>query len=79
MKTFYLTGSIVFTVLILIIAFENIGAQCSYVNILFYEVPFGPTFLFLLIAIIGIITGAMYHAFLTRLFAGSDEEENETF
>lgn len=78
MKAFYLTGSIIFTVLILILAFENIGAQITGLNFLFYPVDMNPTIVILGISVLGIITGVLYHSFLSRVL-GTDEEEEESF
>ncbi len=78
MKAFFLTGSIIFTVLILILAFENIGASMSGLNFLFYPVDMNPTVVILGISVLGIITGVLYHSFLSRIL-GSSEEEEETF
>ena len=79
MKVFYLTGSIIFTVLILILAFGNIGSQCNQVYLFFYSVDSSPTMVFLALAVLGIITGAFYHGFFSRLLAASEDEENENF
>ncbi|MBI4234749.1 hypothetical protein HY604_00420 [Candidatus Peregrinibacteria bacterium] len=79
MKLFYLTASIIFSVLILILSFENISAQCSGMMFFFYDITSNPTLLTLGIAIIGILTGAFYHAFITRVMATSSDEEDEQF
>ena len=75
MKALYLTLSIIFTTLILILAFENISAQCSNMNFFFISVQQNPTMVILGIAVIGIFTGASYNAFISRVLASSDEEE----
>lgn len=77
MKVFYLTGSIILTVLILILAFENIAASCAQLVFFFYPLDQSPTLIFLGIAILGIATGAFYHAFMTRILGSKEEEENE--
>lgn len=79
MKALYLAGSIIFTTLILVLAFENINAQCSQINFLFYDVRFSPTFIILVVSVIGIVTGALYHAFLGKIFESAEDEENEDF
>lgn len=79
MKALYLAGSIVFSVLILILAFGNIDSQWSGMNFFFYTVDFSPTIIILLIAVIGIITGALYHAFLSQALNTSEEEEDQEF
>lgn len=79
MKLFYLTGSVIFTVLILILAFENIAASCTALNFFFYEVDKNPTVVIMGIAVIGVITGAFYHAFISKVLATSPEEEDQEF
>jgi uncharacterized integral membrane protein len=79
MKAFYLTGSIIFTVLILILAFENIQAQCNQLKFFFYQVDSNPTIVILGLAVIGIITGALYHAFISRVLSSTTIEDDEDF
>ena len=79
MKAFYLTLSILFTVIILLLAFGNIGAACSQLKFLFYDITWNPTILFLFVAVIGIITGAFYHAFISRVLAPPENEEDQDF
>lgn len=79
MKAFYLTGSVIFTVLILILSFENIGASCNALNFFFYEIDKSPTLIIMGIAVIGIITGAFYHAFISKVLSSSPEEEDQEF
>lgn len=74
---FYLTGSVILTVLILILAFENIAASCAQLIFFFYPLKQSPTLIFLGIAVLGVITGAFYHAFISRFLGTKDEEENE--
>jgi uncharacterized integral membrane protein len=79
MKSFYLTASIICTVLILILAFENIGSQCTGLNFFFYTIGKNPTLVILGIAVIGIVTGAFYHAFISRVLYSSPEEQEQQF
>lgn len=79
MKAFYLTASIIMTVLILILSFENIGSQCSGLNFFFYTIEQNPTMLILGIALIGIITGACYHAFISKILSSTPEEDEQSF
>ncbi|MBD3330840.1 hypothetical protein GF354_04915 [Candidatus Peregrinibacteria bacterium] len=79
MKAFYLGGSIIFTALILILAFENISAQCSNLHFLFFPIQSNPTVVALGIAVIGILTGALYHAFMVRVLDSSEDEDYESF
>jgi len=79
MKLFYLTGSVILTVLILVLAFENIAATCTALKFFFYEVDKNPTVVIMGIAVIGVITGAFYHAFISKVLSTSPEEEDEKF
>jgi len=74
MKALYLAGSIIFTVLILVLSFENIGATCSNMHFLFFPIRQNPTIVALGIAVIGILTGILYHAFLVKAFEVEDED-----
>ncbi len=76
MKTFYLTGSIIFTVLVLILAFENITAMCSNMFFFFYEIDQNPTIVTLALATLGIITGIFYHGFIQNAMATSEDEDD---
>ena len=76
MKAFYLTASIVFTVLLLIIGFGNIGSTCSDVMFFFYTVDASPTLMIFGVAVLGIITGALYHAFMVRVLESPEEDED---
>lgn len=76
MKAFYLTSSIVLTVLILILAFENIGATFSGLNFLIYDLSdSSPILVVLGISVLGMITGASYHAFISNIMDAANEEE----
>jgi hypothetical protein len=79
MKTFYLTGAIIFTVLVLVLAFENISAQCSNMFFFFFPIRSNPTVVSLAIAALGVITGIFYHGFFTKFFAESSDEESDEF
>lgn len=76
MKAFYLTGSIIFTVLILILAFGNVSAQCGQLVFFFFPVKQNPTIVFLALAVIGIITGLFYHAFIGKMLEVSDSDQD---
>ena len=79
MKAFYLAGSIIFTVMILIVAFGNIQAQCAMLTFFFFPVKANPTIVILGFSVIGIITGLFYHAFIARVLESSEVEEDEDF
>jgi hypothetical protein len=77
MRGFYLTGSILLTVLILIVAFENIGGACQGFLFLFASLDQGtsPFFIVMGIALLGGITGVFYTGlFMSLLKSGQDEE-----
>lgn len=76
MKIFFLTGSILFTVLILIIAFENIAVQVN--GFLFVFIPIGhPFFMVMSTAGIGIFAGIFYAGLVANMLRGRDQEEEE--
>ncbi|MFA5947476.1 MAG: hypothetical protein WC806_00685 [Candidatus Gracilibacteria bacterium] len=77
MKVFYLTGSIIFTVLILILAFENIQSSCTGLYFFFYAVDSSPTIITLALTILGIITGMFYHALIQNALNTSEDEEDD--
>lgn len=85
MKIFYLTGAVIFTVLILIISFENIAASCQWMNFFFIEINANtsPTFLIMGNAFLGVIAGIFYFGFIHALIKGmnksEEEEEDEDF
>lgn len=78
MRGFYLTGAIFLTVLILILAFENIGGSCQGFMLLFASLPQGtsPFFIVMGISILGGATGVFYTGLLMSLLkSGQDEEQ----
>ena len=79
MKALYLTGSILFTVLILVLSFQNFGAQCSNMNFFFSPIRENPTIVFLGLSAIGIVTGALYHAFIVKVLESTPEEDEQDF
>jgi uncharacterized integral membrane protein len=78
MKTLYLVVSVILTVMILILGFENVGSSCTKLSFFFMPINTNPTLVIIGIAVLGMITGASYLAFLQKLFAKEDEEEEET-
>jgi uncharacterized integral membrane protein len=79
MRIFYLVGSLIFTVLILILAFENIQSICTYITIFFTELPTDapPTFLIFGISVLGVFTGFCYHGLIASFFNSDDEEDDD--
>lgn len=78
MKGFFATGSIIFSVLILILAFESIGgARFQY--FLFYFIwldsSFNPFFLVMGIAALGAIAGVFFTGLIMSSLKNKDDEE----
>jgi uncharacterized integral membrane protein len=78
LRTFFLSGSIVLTIIILVIAFQNIQAQCNFVTFFFYEADSAtsPTFLVFAVSLVGIITGMLYMG-LIMSFVSNEEDDDE--
>jgi hypothetical protein len=74
MKAFFLTGSIVFTVLILILAFENMGVACSGFLLLFMPMESG-FLVTLALAFVGVVTGLFYAGFISQVLHSREEEQ----
>jgi hypothetical protein len=74
MRAFFLTGSIIFTVLILIIAFENLGAGLQNFLFLFAGVD-SAFFMVIGLSMLGIFTGIFYTGLVTALLRGGKEDE----
>ena len=79
MKTLYLVLSIFLTVLILILAFENIAAQCNNLHFLFFQISPNPTITALAVAVIGVLTGFCYHAFIVKAFEEPEDTAEDAF
>lgn len=78
MKSFFLSGTILFIVLILIIAFQNIASVCGGFWILFISLDqqTSATFIVLFLTAIGFITGIFVTALVGSILnAGKNEEE----
>jgi len=78
LRTFFLTGSIVLVVIILIVAFQNIGAQCNFITYFFFGVDAStpPTILIFIISLLGMCTGVMLMG-LFLSFTNKEEDEQE--
>ena len=81
MKTFYLTGSIIMTTVILVLAFENIQANCNYLTFFLYEIPSGtpPTFTIFFEAILGVMAGIFYTQFIHSMLVKNEDDEDEDY
>lgn len=73
MKIFFLTGSIVFTVLILILAFENMGMNINGFLFVFAGIS-SPFFMVLGLCLLGIFTGIFYSGLIQSFLKKEDEE-----
>ena len=74
MKLFFLVGSILFTVLLLIIGFQNYGANMTGFQVFFTPVDISPTLIIFAIAFLGMLAGGFYFGFLTSLLKDNEEE-----
>jgi hypothetical protein len=77
MKAFYLVGSIIFTVIILIVGFQNFGASFSGFTIFFTELDLNGTLIIFGVSILGIFAGGFYFGFLSSLLHSGQEDEEE--
>lgn len=77
MKTFFLIGSVIFTVLILIIAFQNFGSTFNGFTVFFSEIEANGTLVVFGIALIGIFAGGFYFGFLNSLLKSNQEDEEQ--
>lgn len=75
MKAFFLVGSILFTVIILVIAFQNFNTTLNGFQVFFTPIDTNPTLIVFGIFIIGVCAGGFYFGFLTSLLKSEDEEE----
>ena len=77
MKAFFLVGSIIFTVLILIIAFQNFGSTFTGFTVFFTEIDTNGTIVVFGIALLGIFAGGFYFGFLNSLLRSGQEDEEQ--
>ena len=76
MKAFYLIGSIIFTVIILIVAFQNFGTTMNGFTIFFTSIDGASgTVVIFGVALLGIFAGGFYFGFLSSLLKGHQEDE----
>lgn len=75
MKGFFLVGSIIFTVIILVIAFQNFNTTVNGFQVFFTLIDANPTLIVFGIFIIGVFAGGFYFGFLNSLLKGEEEEE----
>lgn len=77
MKLFFLIGSILFTVLILIVGFQNFGSTFQGFTVFFSEIDANGTLIVFGIALLGIFAGGFYFGFLNSILKASSEDEEE--
>ncbi len=79
LRKFFLSGSIVFTIIVLIVAFQNIQAQCSFVTFFFFSIGTNtsPTIMIFVVSLLGIITGMLFMGLLMSII--SKEEDDGEF
>ncbi|MBI2453618.1 hypothetical protein HYV58_00385 [Candidatus Peregrinibacteria bacterium] len=75
MKAFFAVGSLIFTVLILIIAFQNFSTKFNGFTVFFSTIDTNGTLIIFGIALLGIFAGGFYFGFLNSLLRGDEEEE----
>jgi len=77
LRTFFLTGTIVLVVIILIIAFQNFGAQCNFLTYFFFYVDAStsPTILVFMISLLGMFTGMLIMGLLMSYLNKEEDEE----
>lgn len=75
MKLFFLVGSVIFTVLILIVAFQNFGATFQGFMVFFTEIKTNGTLIIFGISLLGIFAGGFYFGFINSLLKGQEDEE----
>lgn len=79
MKTLYFTISLILTILVLVIAFGNVAANCSNLHFLFFPVRQNPTIIFLALAFLGVLTGVFYTKYFQALLEKKEEDDDEDF
>ncbi len=79
LRTFFLSGSIVFTIIILVIAFQNIQAQCTFVTFFFYAAnsSTAPTFFVFAVSVVGVIAGMLYMGLIMSFLSKGDDDDEE--
>ena len=76
MKAFFITGAILFFVLTLIVAFENMAISCSGFLFVFFPVA-SPFLMVLSIAALGFLFGVFFTGLLVNLLRNKPEDEED--
>ena len=74
MKAFFITGSIIFTVIILILAFENMVVSCNGYNFILFPMA-NPFFIVASTAGMGMFAGIFYTGLVMTLLNKNEDEE----
>lgn len=73
MKSFFLVGTLFFSIIIMIIAFENLNSSIR--NFLFFFIPWtDPFFMVIGIAFLGFVVGISSTMFIVQSLKPDDEE-----
>ena len=79
MRALYLIGSIISFVIILVLAFENIQASCTYLTFFFWELDSSvtPTFILFGAAVVGMVAGGFLTLMATSFLNDSSEDDDD--
>ncbi len=79
MLILFLALSAIFTVLLLLVSFENVAGRCTDLVLFFTEIDSNTTVTFLIFAVafIGVMTGLSYAGLLWQLFKQPEEEDED--
>lgn len=76
MKAFFLVGSVLLTVVILIVGFQNLGINIAGFSVFFTEMDANGTIVVFGVALLGVFAGAFYYGFLNSLLKSDEDEES---
>lgn len=74
MKIFFLTGTVLFFVVALILAFENMSLSCNNFLFVFFPMP-SPFLMVVSITALGFLIGVFFTALLVSILANKAEDE----
>lgn len=78
LRVFFLSGTIVLFIILMIVGFQNFLAQCNFITFFFFPIDpqTSPTILIFLVGLLGVFTG-MFIMGLLMSFLSKEEEEDE--
>lgn len=76
MKNFFQFGSILFTVVILIIGFQNIANTFDGFTVFFFPIDIGGTLTVFGLTMLGMFAGAFYYGLILALIKNKQEDED---